>query len=153
MVKTTKMSSTPSFSLFTTPTQSPSGSASQSSTTSVTVSVTYSSSPMLTPSTSPTASGYTSMQSTHTALWSPFMQTQTPTPSPSQTRAQVQPLVNMGLTVGEMTIIFTVLGILILIGIINTIHYNKKYKAEKMKRLTEIRNNPLHSQVRTILPI
>jgi hypothetical protein len=110
---------------------------------------------MLTPSTSPSASGYTSMSPT--ALWSPVSQTPSPTalqtPTPSQTRAQVQPLVNMGLTVGEMTIIFTVLGILILIGIINTIHYNKKYKAEKMKRLTEIRNNPLHSQVRTILPI
>jgi hypothetical protein len=75
------------------------------------------------------------------------------TPTATQTKGPQQQVVNLGLTVGEMTIIFTVLGILILIGIINTIHYNNKYKAEKMKRLTEIRNNPLHSQVRTILPI
>jgi hypothetical protein len=91
------------------------------------------------------------MPSTLTALWTPVLPptvSQTPTPTPSKAQQQV----NLGLTVGEMTIIFTVLGVLILIGIVNSLHYNKKYKAEKLKRLTEIRTNPLHSQVRTILP-
>jgi hypothetical protein len=111
---------------------------------------------MVTPSTSPSASVstvYITMPSTPT-VWSPVLPpttSPTQTPTPTQTKGP-QPLVNLGLTVGEMTIIFTVLGILILIGAINSLHYNRKYKAEKMKRLTEIRTNPLHSHVRTILP-
>lgn len=153
------MSATSSFSII--PTSTPTSSESRSSSTSVTwspsicssLSVTYSSTPILTPLPSASAAesaAYITMPSTPTALWTPVLPptvSQTPTPS-----KVAQPLVNLGLTVGEMTIIFTVLGILILIGIINSLHYNKKYKAEKMKRLTEIRTNPLHSQVRTILP-
>ena len=159
------MSSSLSFSILPTATptslQSPSGSTSRSSSTSITMSVTYSFTPMLTPSSyiSASVSEYTTMSPT--SLWSPVSQTPTPTafqtatasPTPTKAAQQQQQVVNLGLTVGEMTIIFTVLGILILIGIINTIHYNNKYKAEKMKRLTEIRNNPLHSQVRNILPV
>ena len=156
------MSATSSFSII--PTSTPTSSESRSSSTSVTwspsicssLSVTYSSTPILTPLPSASAAesaAYITMPSTPTALWTPVLPptvSQTPTPSPS--KGAQQQVVNLGLTVGEMTIIFTVLGVLILIGIVNSLHYNKKYKAEKLKRLTEIRTNPLHSQVRTILP-
>jgi hypothetical protein len=37
-------------------------------------------------------------------------------------------------------------------SILYNIHYNNKYKNEKMRKVTEVRANPLHSQVRSVLP-
>jgi hypothetical protein len=103
------------------------------------------------PSSSFSFSAYTTMLPSPTSLWSPGPSySSQPQPQP-----QPQPQTNSnGLSTNMMIIIFSILGFIIILSVINAIHYNQKYKLEKKKRLVEYRSNPLqmHSQVRSILP-
>lgn len=136
------MSASPLYSSTATAT-APSTSASLSSTTTTTSSAsispyTISSSPAYTSTTPPSPSSLfvpVSAPPTITALPSPG-------PGPKSTIISENYLLTSTI----------VLGILLVISILHIIYCNNKYKKEKMRRATEVRANPLHSQVRTILP-
>ena len=86
---------------------------------------------------------------TPSALWSPAL-APTITSQPSQ-QPQAQ---KTSMTSENYLIAATiVLGVMLFLSIIHTLHYNNKYKKEKRKRIAEVRANPLHSQVRSILPV
>ena len=168
------MSVSPNYSVSVTTTVSgtvtvtPSDSTTTSPSRSYSIAVTWS--PSLNPSLNPsyiwsdtyspysTYSAVATMPPTPTALWSPVL----PSPQPhlpSLTPAPVpapQEASRIGISTNELTIIFIVFGFIILISVINALHYNKKYKLEKQKRsLIEVRSNPLsmsHSQIRNIMP-
>ena len=140
----------------------PSDSTTTSPSRSYSTAVTWS--PSLNPSLNPsyiwsdTYSAVATMPPTPTALWSPVLPSPQPR-LPSLTPAPVpvpQEASRIGISTNELTIIFIVLGFIILISVINALHYNKKYKLEKQKRsLIEVRSNPLsmsHSQMRNIIP-
>jgi hypothetical protein len=139
-----------------TATISPSGSPSMTTTISTTGSP-ITASPSLSPSFSQVfpvspASSLPTAPPTPTALWSPVLAPPTITAQPSQAAGPAA-APSRGITVGDLTAACIVLGAMLFISIIHMIHYNNKYKKEKQKRaLLEVRGNPVHSQVRSVLP-
>lgn len=98
--------------------------------------------------TTETPTAYTTLppMQTPTALWSPVLP---PTAQPSQAPQAEK----SSMTTENYLIAATiVLGVMLFLSIIHTLHYNKKYIKEKRKRSAEVRSNPLHSQVRSVLP-
>ena len=73
-------------------------------------------------------------------------------PSLTPQTSQVTSPTNSGITVGDLSAVCIVLGGLLFVSMVYAIHYNNKYKKEKIIRSTDIRSNPMHSQLRSILP-
>jgi len=89
---------------------------------------------------------------TLSALWSPVL-APTPTARPSQApQPQTQAITSNTNNENYLIAATIVLGVMLFLSIIHTVHYNKKYVKEKRKRATEVRANPMHSQVRYVLP-
>jgi hypothetical protein len=124
---------------------SPSPTQSVSSTTSASVSWSpISSSPMWSATLSPSTAftPYVARSSSPTA-------TSLLTLQPSQATSPT----NSGITVGDLSAVCITLGALLFVSVVYAIHYHNKYANEKNRRyLLEVRSNPMHSQVRYVVP-
>jgi hypothetical protein len=81
------------------------------------------------------------------------IQTPTATPLLALQPSQATSPTNSGITVGDLSAVCITLGALLFVSVVYAIHYHNKYANEKNRRyLLEVRSNPMHSQVRYVLP-